>query len=187
VSESEKEALDTFEVVTYDSRWANIYRSEHDALLALVGLGLLELEHIGSTAVPNLRAKPIIDMMGAVAKIDDAPAVADQLGDLGYRLVDTDMRDRLFLRKRAANTRQIFHLHLVGYALWGDSNERIMRDFLLDNPEDTLAYGALKERLAAQFADDSLAYTKAKTPFIQQIINRARDQRGLPRVPVWPE
>jgi GrpB-like predicted nucleotidyltransferase (UPF0157 family) len=185
MSQTPTEALRRFAVVAYDPRWPDIYRNERDRLLTVAGSRIVELEHIGSTAIPNLRSKPIVDMMAAAVSLRDGAGLATILGPLDYRVVVTDMHDRLFLRKQALDTGQLFHLHIVEAASWDNRNERIMRDFLLDNPEEVLAYGALKDRLALQFADDSLAYTKAKTPFIQQIVDLARDRQGLPRVNVW--
>jgi GrpB-like predicted nucleotidyltransferase (UPF0157 family) len=106
------------------------------------------------------------------------------LEGLGYRLIDAGMRNRLFLRRRDEGTGQAFHLHIVELATWDERKERLMRDYLLEHPEAVKAYGDLKDRLAATYANDSLAYTEAKTAFIQDIVDKARDARGLPRVDV---
>lgn len=175
------------EVVAFDPRWAAIYRAERALLLEAVGPGFVELEHIGSTAVPNQRAKPIIDMMAAVRNLDDLEVFLRALNSLGYDLIDAGMRDRFFLRKRRGSDGQVFHLHIVALSSWAERKERLMRDYLLDHPEAVEAYSALKARLAVSHAEDSLEYTRAKTDFIQDLVDRARDGLGLPRVDVWDE
>ncbi len=95
------------------------------------------------------------------------------------------MRNRLFLRKQAASSGQVFHLHLVEQATWDERKERLMRDYLLAHPEAAQAYGALKDTLAATYPHDSLAYTQAKTACIQGIIDAARAERSLPPINVW--
>jgi GrpB-like predicted nucleotidyltransferase (UPF0157 family) len=70
---------------------------------------------------------------------------------------------------------------------WPERNERLLRDYLRAHPPAAQAYGELKQQLALTYAHDSLAYTKAKTAFIQSIMDQARDQLGLPRVDVWEE
>ena len=96
------------------------------------------------------------------------------------------MHERFFLRR--ANARgQVFHLHIVALATWDERKERLMRDYLLRHLEAVKAYGELKQQLALQYADDSVEYTKAKTEFIQEIIDKARAEHGLPPIDVWEE
>jgi GrpB-like predicted nucleotidyltransferase (UPF0157 family) len=171
------------EVVAYDPRWSDIYQAEREVLLSAMWQFVM-VEHVGSTAVPGQAAKPVIDIMVAVEHVGEvtlAPLTA-----LGYHLIDAGFRNRLFLRRFAENG-QIFHLHIVEYDTWGERNERLMRDYLLTHPETVKAYGDLKRQLAQQYPEDSLSYTKAKTDFIQDVIDKARDERGLPRVDVWEE
>lgn len=159
---------------------------ERACLISKFEPALVELEHIGSTAVPGLCAKPIVDMMAPVPTMQAAAAMARPLEELAYTLIETGMRNRLFFRKSAPSG-QMYHLHLVELATWHERNERLMRDYLREHPEAATAYGALKGDLARSFADDPLAYTKAKTAFIQGIVDRARAKRGLPSVDVWED
>ena len=185
-ADSEGEALDSFSVVPYDADWGQWYEQERQVLLGRLPSGFLEFEHIGSTAVPGLDAKPIIDMMAAVAHIDQCGSVVRSLKELGYVPVETGMRNRLFFRRRSADGR-IFHLHLVDASTWNNRKERIMRDFLRLHPDAASAYGRLKKALAQECADDSLAYTRRKTDFIQSVMDRAYAERGLPPTNVWED
>ena len=176
---------DSVEVVAYDPQWASIYARERKSVLAATGCYFAELEHIGSTAIPGQRAKPIIDMMAAVVSLEESDVLMPMLNNLGYQLVETGMRNRYFLRKRDADTGQAFHFHIVELSTWGERKERLMRDYLLEHPEAAKAYGDLKDSLATTYANDSLAYTRAKTEFIQAIVNEARSKRGLLPTDVW--
>jgi len=180
------ESLDRVEIVEFDHAWARLYEVERALLSSNVEPRFAAFEHIGSTAVPGLRAKPIIDMMAAAPTMQTAEAMVTSLEALAYRLIETGMRDRLFFRK-TATAGQMYHLHVVELATWPERNERLMRDYLREHPEAANAYGALKSELGSKFVDDSLAYTKAKTAFIQDIVDRARAQRGLPTVNVWED
>jgi len=174
-------------VVPPDPAWSEVYQSERAALTGRVGELFVALEHIGSTAVPGLEAKPVIDMMAAVRTLEDGERAAELLRPLGYQPRETGMPRRIFLQKQDGQRGLRFHLHIVEHATWGERNERLLRDYLLAHPEDAAAYGALKRALAEQYADDPDGYTRAKTAFIQEVVDRARRAAGLPPVPVWEE
>ena len=180
------ESLDRVDVVDFDPAWADLYEVERALLISKIETPFAAFEHIGSTSVPGLRAKPIIDMMAAVPMMQTAEAMAIPLEALAYKQIETGMRDRLFFRKIAPSG-QMYQLHIVELATWPERNERLMRDYLRAHPEAANAYGVLKNELALAFVDDSLAYTKAKTAFIQGIVDHARAERGLPAVNVWED
>ncbi|MFI4935162.1 MAG: GrpB family protein [Caulobacterales bacterium] len=185
MSTSARDALGHVAIVDYDPAWPARFQQERARLLALPGVAFDEFEHVGSTAVPGLAAKPTIDMMASVEHLDDVTAFLGRLEAAGYQLIDVGFTNRLFLRKAADAQPVSFHLHIVLRSAWAFANERILRDHLIANPDVAAAYGALKASLAAQFADDSPAYTAAKTAFIQQAVDTARTKLGLPRVDVW--
>lgn len=143
------------------------------------------IEHIGSTSVPALAAKPVIDLMAAVAELDPVLAREEPLIRLGYRRHDAGMSGRLFYR-REENGLRAYHLHVVPDAGWTARNERLLRDHLRAHPADAARYADLKRRLAAGRVAPA-EYTRAKTGLIQELTDRARAGRGLPPVPVWEE
>jgi GrpB-like predicted nucleotidyltransferase (UPF0157 family) len=171
------------EVVAYDPSWPDIYAAEREVILAATSQFIV-LEHVGSTAVPGQVAKPVIDMMAAVKQLSEVRI--GLLTALGYHLIEAGMRERLFFRKYASSG-QVFHLHIVEHHTWAERNERLMRDYLLARPEAVQAYGELKSQLALQYPEDSVAYTEAKTEFIQGLIDKARTALGLPLVNVWED
>jgi GrpB-like predicted nucleotidyltransferase (UPF0157 family) len=172
-------------VVPYDTAWPVLYDDEHAAIIDATGILFVALEHIGSTAVPGLAAKPIIDMMAAVHSLDDGVTAMDLLAALGYRYVETEMPRRFLLRRHASQRGCTFHLHIVEHATWNERKERLLRDYLRAHPDMARAYGDLKQQLATHHAHDLPAYTRAKTAFIQFVIDQARHALGLARIDVW--
>src|SRR5260370_26137792 len=100
-------------MVRYDARWAKRVADERARITAIAGSAILELEHVGSTAVPGLWAKPIIDLMAAVATLNEGWVLVEKLADLGYHLIQTGMTHRLFFRRHADGGLAV-QLHIVG-------------------------------------------------------------------------
>jgi GrpB-like predicted nucleotidyltransferase (UPF0157 family) len=162
-----------------DHRWADLGRQACAVLAPL----FLAIEHVGSTAVPGLPAKPVIDLMASIHGLDE---VSDgTLETFGYRKVPTDMPDRLFYRREDYDS-TAYHLHVVTSASWPTRNERLLRDHLLTHPADRDRYAALKRELMDEFGPGP-EYTLGKTKLIQELTDAARAERGLPSVPVWEE
>ena len=162
-----------------DPRWTERGRQ---ACVVLAPL-FVAVEHVGSTAVPGLAAKPVIDLMASLAHLDEVND--DALETLGYRMVPTDMPQRLFYRREDYDS-TAYHLHIVTVASWLTRNERLLRDYLLAHPADRDRYAALKRELMDKFGPGD-AYTRGKTELIQELTDAARSERGLPSVPVWEE
>jgi GrpB-like predicted nucleotidyltransferase (UPF0157 family) len=162
-----------------DERWAEL---GHRACVALAPL-FVAVEHIGSTAVPGLPAKPVIDLMAAAAYLDEVNNEA--LAVLGYRIQEHDMPERLWYRREDYDS-TAFHLHVVAADTWEARNERLFRDYLLAHPADRDRYAELKRKLMDEHGP-SVAYTRGKTALIQELTDAARAERGLPSVPVWEE
>jgi GrpB-like predicted nucleotidyltransferase (UPF0157 family) len=153
------------ELVAYDPTWQALYEIERKRLEPL--LGALEIHHIGSTAVPGLVAKPIIDM---VALVDDLVAPIAALIDNGYqyaRAFNATLENRRFLCYPTASHRT-HHLHLVDDR--AELERRLhFRDRLRADPALADKYAALKRALAARYPDDREAYTESKAPFIRRV------------------
>lgn len=172
---------DTVLVVPYKPNWPDLYAAERARIAAGCPPYFVAFEHIGSTAVPGLKAKPVIDMMAAIPSLLESAPLVEALDALEYKVFETGMRNRLFLRRYTLQQGR-FHLHIVEHVTWDERKERHMRDYLLEHPEAARAYGELKDHLARLHAEDLLAYTKAKTAFVQGVIDRVRNARGLPRI-----
>lgn len=172
------------EISDYDPSWpASAERASDELRTALPGL-FHAIEHIGSTSVPGLAAKPIIDLMASVTDLDAVTARDDVLRAHGYVLTDVGMTGRLFYPRDTDGVRT-HHLHVVTADTWDTRNERLLRDHLRTHPADAERYAALKRKLAADH--DADGYTRAKTELVQELVDRARTDRGLPLVSVWED
>jgi GrpB-like predicted nucleotidyltransferase (UPF0157 family) len=143
-------------------------------LLSQIGRWSRGIEHIGSTAVPGLAAKPVIDIMPGVLSMADAESCIEGMRRLGYEYVpefEDALPDRRYFRK--GHPEQKWHVHIVevGGPFW--RRHIAFRDYLRAHPEAAGKYAALKRRLAAQYPYDSLAYTDAKSEFILGIEEKA--------------
>jgi len=155
-------------VVEYDPSWPDRFEQERQALERLAGA--VPIEHIGSTAVPGLAAKPIIDIMLGLEQLADAEAMKPKLEAIGYRYMpeyEVQMPYRRFYIKEKAG-RRVVHLHVVeiSHEFW--PRHITFRDHLRTHPESAAQYAALKRSLAEQYRHDRDAYTEAKTDFIRE-------------------
>ncbi len=163
-------------IVDYDPRWPALYEKEKDQIEAAIGPAILAIEHIGSTAVPDLAAKPIIDIMIGIRTLDEAEWLYAPLAAIGYEYApefEELIPERRFFRKGPPEFRS-HHLHVVemGDEFW--VRHLLFRDYLRRHAEVARAYEGLKRRLAVDYAGDRQGYTEAKTDFIRSIESRAR-------------
>jgi len=186
-TEYARRALGHVCIVRPDPAWADQFLQERDRLRPSLGHIADKLEHYGSTAIPGLSAKPIIDMMAPVSSLDQADALDRHLALAGYRKIDAGFIKRRFFRKEAENTVPAFHLHLAVCTTWPLKNELLLRDWLIQNPEVARDYEALKVDLAKAYADDMPRYTAGKTSFLRNVVNDARLSIGLPFEQNWDE
>lgn len=163
-------------VVDYDPEWPRRFQVERDRILTAIGDWTTAIEHVGSTAVPGLAAKPIIDVMIGIRRLADAVHCICPLEDLGYEYVpsyEDEMPFRRYFRKDDDEGSRVAHVHMVepSHPFW--ERHLAFRDWLRTHPEDARAYADLKRELAVRYRNDRLAYTEAKTDFIRRIERRA--------------
>ncbi|MFC4066606.1 GrpB family protein [Actinoplanes subglobosus] len=171
------------EVVDYDPAWPGMAAEAIAELWTVLHGVVSAIEHIGSTAVPGLAAKPTIDLMAAAADLAEVEGREGSLADHGYRRHSNAMTDRL-LYVRFAGRRRTHILHMVAADTWPTRNQRILRDYLRAHPAEAERYARLK-RDVADAGTHPADYARAKTALIQELTDRARAARGLPSVPVW--
>jgi GrpB-like predicted nucleotidyltransferase (UPF0157 family) len=158
---------DEIHLEPYDLQWPRLYERERDAILAVLPVVPLAIEHIGSTAVPGLDAKPIIDILVLVDHLDAARPAIPALDALGYSYWrdDPDESRLYFVKGLPPAPQRTHHLHI--YADPADLERHVtFRDRLRADAQVRAAYLALKRDLASRFAADREAYTNGKTSFI---------------------
>ena len=167
---------DVIAVEPYDPRWADQFANERQAIRECVDASIpLVIEHFGSTAIPGLPAKPIIDILIGTS-FQNWSVIIKALKDMNYVHWENNPNpDREFLVKGMPpfGIRRTHHIHIceIDGPLW----ERLLfRDYLKHHAEDREAYANLKRRLAAEFPDDRDAYTNGKGRLVAEIMNRAR-------------
>lgn len=162
---------DIVQIVPYQSCWADSFHREAERLRLSLGPAIGRVEHIGSTSVPGMSGKPVIDMMAAVEKLSLASTLIPVLERLGYEhRPDNPVPGRLFfaLGPPALRTHYL-SLAETGSSFWWE--HIAFRDYLAANPATASDYAALKQRLAAQFAHDRASYTLAKNGFVRNILS----------------
>lgn len=156
----------------YSSEWPNHFRDVRDELLPAFAPLAVVVEHIGSTSVPGLAAKPVIDVLLGADSLAEVESKIEALGRLGYGYVPKYERElpmrRYFVKSSAGALR--IHLHAVerGSRLWQE--HLAFRDALRADAGLRSEYQSLKLELAERFADDKSAYTDAKGPFIRTVM-----------------
>jgi len=158
-------------VVPYDPRWPILFEEASAELRAVLGTSILDVHHVGSTAVPGLCAKPILDVMVSVPNFDDARELFTRLDALGYEYrPDEEIPDRHYFRRPPGGELRTHHLSLAEPESRYHRVTLAFRDALRRDPELAEAYARLKLSLARRFPLDRPAYIDGKTEFVQDVL-----------------
>jgi GrpB-like predicted nucleotidyltransferase (UPF0157 family) len=160
-------------IVPYDQAWPAHFEQEARVLERALATWLVgRVEHIGSTAIPGLAAKPVIDLMGAVRTLADSRPAILAAAELGYRYAPYPAELEHWFCKPSLQVRT-HHLHLVPAESPQWIGPIAFRNYLRAHSEAAMEYEALKRRLAQQHQFDREAYTLAKRPFISRATENA--------------
>ncbi|NGZ77948.1 GrpB family protein [Saccharibacillus alkalitolerans] len=156
---------------TYDPDWVRRFEEEADFLRTVFGGEIVRFEHFGSTSVPGMKAKPVIDMMMLVRDIGSIDAYNEKMTALGYEAAgDWGIPGRRLFRKGGAD--RTHHIHVYEDNHPQIARHLVLRDYLRIHPDEAEAYSALKERLASEHAETS-GYSPAKKAFVSELEKRA--------------
>lgn len=170
-------------VVPYDPRWPELFRLEKEHLLSCLPAALIRhVEHFGSTAVPGLAAKPVIDMLVEVAdleqtKVSIAPLLEAQGYDYFWRPTrgdDGPPFSTWFIKRDPSSGARTHHIHMVEAGFQEYWDRLLFRDFLITHPVAAREYQELKHRLSSDHPNDRVAYTEGKTEFVVRVTEVAR-------------
>jgi GrpB-like predicted nucleotidyltransferase (UPF0157 family) len=157
-------------IVAYDPRWPALFDEAAHEIRSTAGDAILHIEHVGSTSVPGLTAKPIIDMLAAVRDFQAALALVPALATLGFEFrPQEEIPDRHYFRRRAGGLRT-HHLSLAEPASAHFRNTIVFRDALRSDVQLARAYATLKQDLARRFPRDREAYLQGKTDFVMGVV-----------------
>ena len=178
----------TIVLAPYDPAWPAVFEEERARLQAAIGEWAADIQHVGSTSIPGIAAKPIIDIGVALRSFEDALYCITPLVELGYEcLGEYGIPRRIYFRRRT-NTPIPGQVHNNGIGrthqihMYERTHEQFeghiaFRDYLRAHPEARREYEELKRRLAAEL-DDVEAYADAKSDFVQRILSLAREEAG---------
>jgi GrpB-like predicted nucleotidyltransferase (UPF0157 family) len=160
------------EIVEYRPEWAERFKTERDRIGSELGPRARTIEHIGSTAVPGLAAKPIVDIMVTVEDPDDESCYLPQLENVGYVVRVREGGHRM-LRNRDRHV----HVHIWAAGSEDERRHRLFREWLRSSAEDRAAYERMKRDLAGRYNDMNY-YAQAKSNLVERIIERASRQKA---------
>ncbi|WP_202875853.1 GrpB family protein [Kribbella speibonae] len=159
-------------IEAYDAAWSDHFAELGGRLREALGSVALRIDHIGSTAVPGLAAKPVIDIQISVTALEPVDPFRIPLEGLGYVYrADNPERTKRYFRERPGDPRT--HIHVRKLGSFSQQFPLLLRDYLRAHPAELAPYERLKRELAAQHPHDGAAYTEAKLPWFWQTIRRA--------------
>jgi len=159
-------------VCDYNGEWPRQFQDIGSRLRSSLGEAALRIDHIGSTAVPGLAAKPIVDVQVSVRRLEPIEAYKAALEAAGFvhRADNPDLTKRYF-REKPGSPRT--HIHVREDGSWSQQCALLFRDYLRAHPDACAEYATAKRKFAAAFRDDRTAYVEAKEPVVWAILRRA--------------
>ncbi|PEJ58478.1 hypothetical protein CN692_09410 [Bacillus sp. AFS002410] len=164
-------------VKNHDESWKDLFQAEAKQIREILKDELIEIHHIGSTSVPNLKAKPIIDMLPIVKNIESVDKYNDKLAEIGYEgLGEFGLPGRRYFRKGGENRTHQMHMYQI------DNEKEIERHlavpaYLREHEDEMKAYGELKAQLAEKFPTDINGYMDGKDAFVKEVERKAIEWR----------
>ena len=159
----------------YNPKWVEIFEKECKLLQDNIGKYILRIDHIGSTSIVGLIAKPIIDILIGVRNIQDAEKCIPILEKLGYQYVpdfEDELPERRYFRKPKIGFRK-FHIHMAEISSYFWKRQIFFRDYLRAHSDKCKEYALLKKQLATKFKNNRSLYTDSKSDFINSILDLA--------------
>jgi len=165
-------------VVQYRSGWKEKYQLEEALLRKTLAEEALQIEHVGSTSIPGIHAKPIIDMMVAVISLKRALKLIPLLEGIGYIYrPDDTIPERIYFVREYKPEHRTHHLNLVERESSFWKNQLLFRDYLLENKKKADEYVALKKRLAEEYEKTQILDREGKTSFVMGVLELAKKEK----------
>ena len=161
----------TVKLVPYHKGWSRAFEVERKKLKKKLGKAVIDIQHIGSTAMPGMHAKPIIDMTAGVKSLSAAKKFVKPLAGLGYHFYKTFGGHVLFAK--GPDAKRTHYLHVMKYNGVKWKRDLLFRDYLRKHPSRAKVYSRTKQELAKRFPNDRGRYTAGKDSFIKDTLRRA--------------
>jgi GrpB-like predicted nucleotidyltransferase (UPF0157 family) len=168
------------EVVPHDPQWRGAFEAEVKHVAAALGENVVAIHHIGSTAIPNIYAKPIIDLLVEMRDIAEVDRRSSAMESLGYEVMgEYGIPGRRFFRKDNREEIRTHHIHAFESGSAEGERHLAFRDYMIAHPDDALRYGELKRKLAEEHPQSIEEYMDGKDGFIKEIDRRAAQGRAM--------
>lgn len=158
-------------LVAHDKNWNQDFKKEKELLLEFVK-SAIDIEHCGSTSIPNIPSKPIMNICISVNSADDVEGLKDQFNSAGYEYKSKDFVDHLLFTKRNEKGESTHHVHVMSKEGTNWKKALGFRDYLLNHKDVAQEYALLKLDLAKKFPCDRRAYAEGKNPFIEKVLSK---------------
>lgn len=163
-------------VLSHQAEWSKMYQAESKKIKNVFKEEILNVYHIGSTAIPNIKAKPVIDIMVEVINIANVDNFNNDMEQLGYEAIgENGISKRRFFRKGGDN--RSHHVHIFEQGNEEISRHLTFRDYMINHPEEAMKYSQLKQSLAEKFPNNIEKYIEGKNDYIKEIDNKAEKWR----------
>ena len=160
-------------VVSYNPNWKDMYKEESEKIKNVLSDIIIDIHHIGSTAIPGIKAKPVIDILVEVKNIEEVDKYNHKMKELGYEAMgEYGIPKRRFFRR--GGVKRTHHIHI--FQLGNEEIERHInfKEYLIAHPDKAREYSKLKEKLANKYTYDVENYTNGKSDFIKEIDKKAK-------------
>lgn len=170
------------EVVPHNPKWRDAFEAESKRIAQAMGDNVTTIHHIGSTAIPTIHAKPIIDFLVEVKDINRVDEQSDSMESLGYEVMgEFGIPGRRYFRKDNPPGIRTHQIHTFEAGSTEIERHLAFRDYMIAHPDDAQKYSALKRELAKQYPDDIEGYMDGKDAFVKEMEKRALQWRAMQR------
>lgn len=163
----------TVRLEEYNEKWKEMFEEEKEKLINMFGDVALQIEHIGSTSIPGLSAKPIIDILVVLESFNEFEKVKNYFKDEPYSIKEDSPSDEILVRKRMKTNITTHLIHIMEANTTRCNNTILFKNYLINHPETLKEYEKLKKDLAKKHADNRKMYTASKNDFIQSVLKAA--------------
>lgn len=160
-------------IVNYDPCWQGRFQSEAVAIRDALGSVAVSVDHVGSTSVPGLCAKPVIDISVSVLDIVAVDSYRGPVEGIGYLFVPVPESPDLHFFAKPASRPRGYHVHVCEAGSLHERQQLAVRDYMRTHPGEAAAYGAVKQTIAERHPGDRLGYIAEKDPYVAALVERA--------------